>query len=61
MNTPVLRILWEAATTPFAMAQLNFQLGEMFGQATLEFCGKHNVDIDMLELMASHGQTHCCF
>ncbi|KAF6229853.1 hypothetical protein HO133_004190 [Letharia lupina] len=37
------------------MAQINIQLGEMFGQAILDFCEEHNIDINMLDLMGSHG------
>lgn len=51
----LLRMLREAATTPSAMAQINIQLGEMFGQAILDFCEEHNIDINMLDLMGSHG------
>lgn len=48
-------MLREAATTPSAMAQLNIQLGEMFGQSISDFCEEYNIDINMLDLMGSHG------
>ena len=57
MKKLVLRMLREATTTPFAMAQFNVQLGEMFGQAVHDFCAKYKVDINSIDLVGSHGQT----
>lgn len=39
------------------MAQLNVQLGEMFGEAVQTFCAKHRVDRNDIDLIGSHGQT----
>ena len=39
------------------MSQLNVNLGTMFGQAVLDFCAKHDIDQDDIDLIGSHGQT----
>ncbi|OIW27836.1 UPF0075-domain-containing protein [Coniochaeta ligniaria NRRL 30616] len=57
MKKPILKMLRETRTTPSAMSQLNVQLGEMFGDAVHEFCDKHQVAMDSIDLIGSHGQT----
>jgi 1,6-anhydro-N-acetylmuramate kinase len=57
MKKPILKMLRETRTTPSAMSQLNVQLGQMFGDAVQEFCEKHNVEMDSIDLIGSHGQT----
>lgn len=39
------------------MSQLNVDLGTMFGQAVIDFCAKHQIDQDDIDLVGSHGQT----
>lgn len=39
------------------MSQLNVNLGTMFGQAVLDFCAKHHINQDAIDLVGSHGQT----
>lgn len=39
------------------MSQLNVQLGIMFGEAVKTFCEKHDVAMDSIDLIGSHGQT----
>lgn len=50
-------MLQEFKTTPSAMSQLNVALGEMFGQAVLDFCDKHHFHTADIDLIGSHGQT----
>ncbi|KAB5536270.1 hypothetical protein GE09DRAFT_345017 [Coniochaeta sp. 2T2.1] len=57
MKKPILKMLRETRTTPSAMSQLNVQLGQMFADAVREFCDKHHVDMDGIDLIGSHGQT----
>jgi 1,6-anhydro-N-acetylmuramate kinase len=57
MKKPILQMLRETRTTPSAMSQLNVQLGQMFADAVHEFCAKHSVAIDSIDLIGSHGQT----
>jgi anhydro-N-acetylmuramic acid kinase len=39
------------------LSQLNFLLGELFGEAVLEICHAEGVDPKEIELVGSHGQT----
>ncbi|WZH50212.1 Anhydro-n-acetylmuramic acid kinase [Fusarium acuminatum] len=57
IKKPVLTMLRETKTTPSKMSQLNVQLGEMFGHAVKDFCDKHDIPIDSIDLIGSHGQT----
>ncbi|CAG7565382.1 unnamed protein product [Fusarium equiseti] len=57
IKKPVLTMLRETKTTPSKMSQLNVQLGEMFGHAVKDFCDKHEIPIDIIDLIGSHGQT----
>lgn len=57
MKKPILRMLRETSTTPSLMSQLNVQLGLMFGEAVKEFCDKHAIEMDSIDLIGSHGQT----
>ena len=50
-------MLRETKTTPSKMSQLNVQLGTMFGDAVEEFCAKHDIPKDSIDLIGSHGQT----
>ncbi|KAH2869649.1 hypothetical protein KXV31_002732 [Aspergillus fumigatus] len=57
IKKPVLTMLRETKTTPSLMSQLNVQLGNMFGETVKLFCEKHNVPINSIDLIGSHGQT----
>ncbi|KAH7150582.1 hypothetical protein DER46DRAFT_703239 [Fusarium sp. MPI-SDFR-AT-0072] len=57
IKKPVLTMLRETRTTPSKMSQLNVQLGQMFGDAVKEFCDKHDIAMDSIDLIGSHGQT----
>ncbi|SCV58422.1 probable UPF0075 family protein [Fusarium fujikuroi] len=57
IKKPVLTMLRETKTTPSKMSQLNVQLGHMFGDAAQEFCNKHGISMDSIDLIGSHGQT----
>ncbi|KAL2005219.1 hypothetical protein VTN00DRAFT_2429 [Thermoascus crustaceus] len=57
IKKPVLSMLRETKTTPSLMSQLNVQLGTMFGETVKVFCDKHNIPIDSIDLIGSHGQT----
>ncbi|KAH7310842.1 Anhydro-N-acetylmuramic acid kinase [Stachybotrys elegans] len=57
IKKPVLTMLRETKTTPSKMSQLNVQLGQMFGDAAKEFCEKHDILMDTIDLIGSHGQT----
>ncbi|KAJ5132171.1 hypothetical protein N7448_006329 [Penicillium atrosanguineum] len=57
IKKPVLTMLRETKTTPSLMSQLNVLLGNMLGETVKLFCEKHNVPIDSIDLIGSHGQT----
>ncbi|KAK5293282.1 hypothetical protein LTR99_010209 [Exophiala xenobiotica] len=57
IKKPVLTMLRETQTTPSRMSQLNVQLGIMFGEAVQTFCTKHDIPIESIDLIGSHGQT----
>jgi 1,6-anhydro-N-acetylmuramate kinase len=57
IKQPVLTMLQEFNTTPSAMSQLNVALGEMFGQAVIDFCDKYQLRKEDIDLIGSHGQT----
>ena len=57
IKKPVLKMLRETHTTPSQMSQLNVKLGLMFGEAVKEFCTKHDILIESIDLIGSHGQT----
>ncbi|MBI1354313.1 MAG: anhydro-N-acetylmuramic acid kinase [Acidobacteria bacterium] len=46
-----------AATHTATLSQLNAALGILFGEAVLETCRRHGVDVREVELVGSHGQT----
>lgn len=50
-------MLRETDTTPSLMSQLNVQLGVMFGEAVKTFCEKHQISMNSIDLIGSHGQT----
>ena len=53
----VLRVAEGGATTAGAISQLNFRLGEVFGEAVLMACKQFRVTISKVDLIGSHGQT----
>ncbi len=46
-----------AETHTSRLSQLNFLLGELFGDAVVESCRRSNVALETVELIGSHGQT----
>ncbi len=50
-------MLRETQTTPGLPSQLNVQLSMIFGEAVEEFCEKHDVAMDGIDLIGSHGRT----
>ncbi len=50
-------MLRETQTTPSLMSQLNVQLGIMFAEAVKTFCNKHDIIMNSIDLIGSHGQT----
>lgn len=53
----VLRLANGDATTTREISQLNFRLGELFGDAALRACRKFRVAPSRVALIGSHGQT----
>ena len=53
----VLRIATGEAATAAQISQLNFLLGELFGEAALRVCRKAGVSPSRLAAIGSHGQT----
>jgi len=47
----------DADTHTSKISQLNFLLGELFGEAVVEACRLSNVALDDVDLIGSHGQT----
>ncbi len=39
------------------LSQINFLLGELFGEAVAEACRRSSIPLDRLDLVGSHGQT----
>ena len=46
-----------AATHTGRIAQLNFLLGELYGEAVVDACGSEGIPLERLALVGSHGQT----
>lgn len=53
----ILRIANGAATTAAEISQLNFLLGEEFGNAAIDACRRWRVPLRKVSLIGSHGQT----
>lgn len=45
------------ATTTARLSQVNFLLGQLFGEAVLEACNRSGVNPEEVDLVGSHGQT----
>lgn len=50
-------MLREIQTTPSLMSQLNVQLSIMFGDAVKTLCDKHDIAMNSIDLIGSHGRT----
>lgn len=53
----VLRVAENGAITAGELSQLNFRLGQIFGEAVVVACKKFRVQLESVELIGSHGQT----
>jgi anhydro-N-acetylmuramic acid kinase len=57
VRAAVLRLANGAATTTREISQLNFRIGELFGEAALRACKRFGVSPRRVALIGSHGQT----
>jgi len=57
VRAEVLRIAEGARVSPGDISQLNFRLGQIFGEAALRACQKFRVPPRRLSVIGSHGQT----
>jgi anhydro-N-acetylmuramic acid kinase len=53
----VLRVAESTAVSAEEISQLNFRLGEIFGDAVVAACKKLRVKLSQVDLIGSHGQT----
>jgi anhydro-N-acetylmuramic acid kinase len=53
----VLRVAESGAVSAGEISQLNFRLGEIFGDAVVAACSKFRVKLSQVDLIGSHGQT----
>ena len=57
LRKEILRVAEQQAISAGALSQLNFRLGELFGDAALAACPKFRVSPKRISLIGSHGQT----
>ena len=57
VRAEVLRIAEGAGVSPGEISQLNFRLGQIFGEAALRACQKFRLSPRRLSVIGSHGQT----
>jgi anhydro-N-acetylmuramic acid kinase len=57
LRKEVLRIAEGARVSTADISQLNFRLGQIFGEAALRACRKFRIDPRRLSVIGSHGQT----
>src|SRR5208282_5946540 len=57
LRKEILRVAEQHAIAAGELSQLNFRLGEVFGEAALAACRKFRVSPKRIALIGSHGQT----
>jgi anhydro-N-acetylmuramic acid kinase len=57
LQKEILRVAEQQPISAGALSQLNFRLGEMFGEAAREACWRFRVSTKRIGLIGSHGQT----
>jgi 1,6-anhydro-N-acetylmuramate kinase len=53
----VFRLIRENKTTPEEMAQVNMALGVDFADAVIRMLKNHNLTLDDVDVVSTHGQT----
>jgi 1,6-anhydro-N-acetylmuramate kinase len=57
MKKRVLKIIREETTTASEISQVNMLLGEVFGDAVLQFVKDANIAMEDIDVISTHGQT----
>lgn len=57
LKTNVLRIIKENLSSPEEISQVSALLGKAFADAAFNFCLKHDITTDSVDIIGSHGQT----
>ncbi|BFZ63805.1 hypothetical protein YB2330_004937 [Saitoella coloradoensis] len=57
IKKPIMRMILENKTTPEELSQINVQLGNVFADAVEQFMKESDLPVDMIDVVASHGQT----
>jgi anhydro-N-acetylmuramic acid kinase len=57
LRRDILRVAEQTSISAGDLSQLNFRLGQVFGEAARNACRKFRVDIGKIALIGSHGQT----
>lgn len=57
LKTTVLRIIKENLSSPEEISQVSALLGKAFADAAFNFCVKHEITTESIDIIGSHGQT----